>query len=88
MRAAQLIVALLADAKDFDRLALRGERIGPLARQAHDGGVESAAQPALAGADEEKMRLVATAADEQPRACSVAVAAPARLVSTVSTCSA
>ena len=88
MGAAKLVVALLADAEDLDRLALGRERVGALAREADDRGVEAAAQAALAGADDQQMRLVGAVAAEQRRRLRSLVAAPARLASTVSILSA
>src|ERR1700722_1133158 len=71
MRPAKLIIAFLADAKNLDCLALPCERISLLAREAHDGGVERAAQPALASAYEQEMRLVRAAADQKLRTLTV-----------------
>ncbi len=67
MGAPELVVALLADAENLDRLALLRERVGAIARQAHDRSVESAAKPALAGADHEQVRLARAAAGKQRR---------------------
>ena len=50
---------------------MRGKRIGPFAREAHDGGVEGAAQPALARADQKQMNLVRAGADQKTRALTV-----------------
>ena len=50
MRAAQLVIALLADAENLDRLALGLQRVRLLTREPHDRRVEGAAQPALAAA--------------------------------------
>jgi Zn-dependent M28 family amino/carboxypeptidase len=49
--AAQLLVALAADAEELDLFALVHQRQRALARQPHDRRVEGAAQAALAGAD-------------------------------------
>ena len=65
--AAQLIVALAADAENLDLFALGHQRIGLLARKPHDRRIESAAQAAFGGADDQKMRLVVAGAGEQPR---------------------
>ena len=66
-QAAELLVALAADAEEFHFLALRDQRLGALARQAHDRGVESAGQAALAGADQQQVNLVPAGAGEQRR---------------------
>src|SRR4029079_3989868 len=55
---AQLIVALAADAEEFDFLALAYARRGALARKPHDRSVERPAQPALGGADQKQMHRV------------------------------
>ena len=64
---AQLIVALAADAEELDLLALAHQRVGALAGEPHDRGVERPAQAALGGADEQQMDIVAAAAAQQPR---------------------
>ena len=66
VEAAQLLVALAADAEELDLLpsAISG---GALARQPHDRRVERAAQAALGGADHEQMHLVAAGAGQQRR---------------------
>jgi hypothetical protein len=63
---AQLVIAFAADAEELDFLAFGGERGGALAGEPHNGGVERAAQPALGGADEEQMLLIAASAAEKP----------------------
>src|SRR5262249_59839131 len=65
--APQLLVALTADAVEFDLLARGRERVGFFARKAHDRRIERAAQTALRGADHEQMHAVATGAPQQPR---------------------
>ena len=57
-QAAELLIALAADAEEFHFLALRHQRLRALAREAHDRGVESAGQAALAGADQQQVNLV------------------------------
>src|SRR5580698_9625864 len=64
---AQLIVAFAADAEEFDVLALGDQRVGALAGEPHDRGVERPAQAAFGGADQEQMLLVAAGAAQQPR---------------------
>ena len=51
----ELVVALAADAEDLDLLAVGDQRVGVLAGEPHDRGVERAAQAALGGADEQEM---------------------------------
>ena len=64
--AAQDVVALLADADDLDRLALRRcSAVGVVARKARDRGVERAAEAALGGADDEQVASVGAGAGEQ-----------------------
>ena len=65
MRAAQLVVALLANADDLDSLAFGGQRVRLLARQTNDRRVERAAETAFAGADDEEVGLACAGADEQ-----------------------
>src|SRR5262245_56918840 len=67
VEAAQLLVALAADAEELDLLALGHQRVGALACEPHDRRVERAAQAALGGADQEQMHAVAAGAGEQPR---------------------
>src|SRR5262249_26055367 len=50
VEAAQLLIALAADAEELDLLALGRQRVGALAREPHDRRVERAAQAALGGA--------------------------------------
>src|SRR5580698_8310055 len=64
---AQLIVTLAADAEELDLFALGNERVGALASEPHDRGVERAAQAAFGGADQQQMLLVAAGATQQPR---------------------
>src|SRR5262249_48683497 len=54
----ELIEALAADAEELDVLAFRQQRIGALSREANDRRVERAAQPALAGTNEQKVASV------------------------------
>ena len=72
VRASKLVVALLADAQNFHRLALGRQSIGAIARQTHDRGVEGAAEAALAGADDQKMRLIRAGSGEQARSLGAA----------------
>src|SRR5690606_36033288 len=65
--AAQDVVTLAADAQDFYRLAVLLQALDVLPRQAGYAGVETAAQPALGGHDDEEMDLIAAGADEQWR---------------------
>ena len=65
--ALELVEALLADAEDLHLLAVGEQAIDVLAREPHDGRVEGAAKPALAGADDEEMDLVLAGADHQRR---------------------
>src|SRR4051794_11145481 len=60
--AAQLLVALLADAEDLDLLAVSQKPVGVLAREPHDRRVERAAQTALGCAHEQEMHPVAAGA--------------------------
>jgi len=60
--AAELVVALAADAEDFHLLALVHQGDGLLSRQPDDRGVERAAQAALGGADHQQMDIVAAGA--------------------------
>ena len=69
IQAAQLLVALAADAEELDLLALGHERVGALAREPHDRRIERAAQAALGGADD---------AGDAPGRCRCRAAAPAR----------
>jgi hypothetical protein len=64
--AAQLVEALAADAEDLDLLTLADQRVGVLAREPHDRGIERPAQAALGGADYQQMHAVAAGAGEQP----------------------
>ena len=64
---AQLIVTLAADAEEFDLFALGDQRVGALAGEPHDRGVERAAQAAFGGADQQQMLLIAAGAAQQPR---------------------
>src|SRR5579862_2575180 len=64
---AQLIVALAADAEELDLFALGHQRVGALAGEPHDRGVERAAQTALGGADQQQMLLIAAGAAQQTR---------------------
>src|SRR5580658_9434774 len=64
---AQLIVTLAADAEEFDLFALGDKRVGALAGEPHDRGVERAAQAAFGGADQQQMLLIAAGATQQPR---------------------
>ncbi len=66
-QAAELLIALATDAEEFHFLALRDQRLGTLARQAHDRGVESAGQAALAGANQQQVNLIRASAGEQRR---------------------
>ena len=80
MRPAKLIIALLSTEVILICSALPRERIGPLAREPHNGGIEGAAQPALAwctrGADGSRSEpLPASSRGPWP-----SVAAPARFV--------
>ena len=68
---AQGVIALLADAEDLDRLALAGEGVRVVAREAHDCGIEGAAQSALAGADDQQVNQVRAAADQKARALAI-----------------
>ena len=63
--AAELLVALAADAEELDRLAVGDQRIGLLARKSHDRRVERPAQAALGGADEQQVHLVIAGAAQQ-----------------------
>ncbi len=65
--AAELLVALAADAEEFDLLALGHQRLRAFARQTHDRGIEGAGQAALAGADQQQMNLILAGAGEQRR---------------------
>ena len=65
--AAQLLVALAADAEEFDLLALGHQRQRALAGETHDRGIEGAGQAALAGADQQQMHLVLAGAGQQRR---------------------
>src|SRR5580692_1787560 len=67
IEAAQLIVALAADAEELDLFAFGHQRIGALAGEPHDRGVERPAQAAFSGADQEQMLLIAAGAAQQPR---------------------
>src|SRR5262245_8960048 len=64
--AAQLLVALAADAEELDLLAFAGQRGGALARQPHDRRIERPTQAALGGADHEQPHAVAAGAGEEP----------------------
>ena len=66
-QAAELIVALAADTEELDLLALVHQGQRPLARQAHDRGVERAGQAAFACADQKQMHLILSGACEQHR---------------------
>ncbi len=66
--ALQLVEALLADAEEFHLLAVGDQAPRVVAGQAHDGGVEGAAQAALGGADHEQMNVVAPGSHHQRRA--------------------
>ena len=65
--AAQLLVALAADAEELDLFALVHQRLRALAGEAHDRGIECAAQTAFAGADQEQMHLILAGAGQQRR---------------------
>ena len=65
--AAQLLVALAADAEELDFFALVDQRQRALAGQTHDRGVEGAGQAALAGADQQQMHLILAGAGQQRR---------------------
>ena len=65
--AAELLVALAADAEELDLFALGDQRQRALARQTHDRGVEGARQAALAGADQQQMHLILAGTGQQRR---------------------
>src|SRR5690242_1855777 len=62
---AQDVMALLADAKDLNRLALPHERYRRLAGKPRDRGVKSAAETALGGTDDQEMDAVAAASEQR-----------------------
>src|SRR3990170_1497327 len=64
--AAELLEPLAADAQELDLLALAAEHIGALAGKPHDRRVERAAQPALAGAHEQEVHLLAAGSGQEP----------------------
>src|SRR6202011_3467563 len=66
-QAPQLVETLAPDAEELDLLAFVHQRKGALAGEPYDRGVERAAQAAVAGADDEQMRLVAAGAGEEFR---------------------
>src|SRR5580704_10336582 len=61
------VVTLLADADEFDALAFADERIGAIAREARDRGIERAAQSTLGRADDQEMALVRSGAGKKRR---------------------
>ncbi len=65
--AAELLVALAADAEEFHFLALRDQRLRMFARKTHDRRIERAAQAAFAGADQKQMDLILAGAGKQCR---------------------
>src|SRR5207237_9949084 len=56
--AAELLVALAADAENLDLFALADQRQCALARQTHDRGIEGAGQAAFAGTDQQQVHLI------------------------------
>ena len=86
VKPAQLIVAFAADAEELDLLAFAHQRVGALAREPHDRGVERAAQAALGGADEQQMHVVAAGAAQEPRRGVEPATDAAMLPSTLSIC--
>src|SRR5271166_5714000 len=66
-QAAELLIALAADAEELDVFALGHQRQRALARKAHDRGVEGARQAALAGANEQQVNLVLAGARQERR---------------------
>src|SRR3979411_883975 len=67
VEAAELLVALAADAEKLDLLALGHQRIRALAREPDDCRIERATQAPLGGADQEQMHLLAAGSKQQPR---------------------
>src|SRR6185369_16628864 len=65
--AAELLVALAADAENLDLFALVEQRQRTLARQTHDRGIEGSGQATFAGADQQEMYLVPAGAGQQRR---------------------
>src|SRR6185437_16817265 len=63
--AAQLVIALAADAEELDLLALTGQCVRLFARETYDGRVERTAKAAFRGADHQQMHLILTGAGEQ-----------------------
>ena len=65
--AAELLVALAADAEDLDLFALADQRQRALAGQTHDRRIEGAGQSALAGAHQQQMHLILAGTGQQRR---------------------
>ena len=62
VKSLELIVALAADAEELDLLAVLHQRVGALAGEPHDGGIERAAKAAFGRADQKQMHAVAAGA--------------------------